>query len=204
MRKVNKFISMLFISLLVYSCKVDKQVNDPGEYIRMFDEAGKGLMEEKTLGDLSFALHYKTPAYMALKENFESAASTAKLKELIHNYDGYEYYTLRIKVNQQAGKDILTYNSGGAADYEERVKYFAFDMQHDLRLIAGTDTLPCSLFHFERNYGITDYANFLISFPQVKDPKQDRTFIYEDKKLGAGMVKLSIKAEDINNLPNFN
>lgn len=203
MLKPSNYIK-IFLLLFVFSCATEK-ISDPLAYIKLFDEAGKGLMEEKNIGDLNFSLLYKPQAYMALKENREFAANTEKVKELIHNYDGFQYYTLRVKVNNQSlGKDVLSYNAAGAADYQERVKYFAFDMQKDIKLVSGGDTLPCVLFHFERNFGITDFSNFLLSFPQSKNVNEDRVFVYEDKVLGTGLVKLTVKAEDINQLPNFN
>jgi hypothetical protein len=200
--KRNKWVTGIVLFLLAFGCASEK-TNDAAGYLELFDKAGRGIMEEKTVNDITYSLLYKPLAYMAIKEDKAAATNSEKLKGAMDNYKGFEYYTLRVKIDQP-GKDVLSYDSKGASDYTERVQYYAFDMQNDIKLVSDGDTLPCALYHYERNYNLTDFTNFMVSFPSPKDASKDRTFVYEDKYLGTGTIKLTIKAEDINQLPNFN
>ena len=111
-----------------------------------------------------------------------------------------QYFTLRIKSNRT--DNLLKFD--GAADGGEKLDYFAFNMQNDLSLVAGKDTLACVLHHFERTYNIAPYCDFLIAFElPVKNNSQveDKIFIFEDKLFKLGTIKLKIKKEDLHKVP---
>jgi hypothetical protein len=88
-------------------------------------------------------------------------------------------------------------------DYFQRLEYLTSNVQNDISLIEGTDTIPCGLCHYERNYGLSPYANIVLGFKKAsgKNEKQDRIFVYDDQIWGVGKIMLKISNSDIDNVP---
>ena len=96
---------------------------------------------------------------------------------------------------------LLKYDLHSRKEYEDRVNYFAFGMQNDIRLVQGGDTLPCQLFHFERVYDVAPYATFLLAFPLGKDYSSDKTLVLFDHGFNKGILKFFFDGRDIKNVP---
>ena len=123
---------------------------------------------------------------------------TVELKNKIEEYKGLQYFTFRISTESRT--ELLKKNLTETNDYYGRIQYFSFDMQKDLKLIDGKDTLDCVLFHFERVYGIAPYATFVLGFPNSKQIN-DKTLFYDEKVFGAGRIYLTIRSKNIKRLP---
>ncbi|MCD6068931.1 MAG: hypothetical protein K0S33_3757 [Bacteroidetes bacterium] len=171
----------------------------PAELVEWVEDPGNHMRQEKKIGEVVYTLQYKPAAYMVCKEygtdlNVDSAnAGIASLQDM-------QYYNLRIKI-EGFNDEFLKFNIPSTASYEERVSYFSFDMQRDLKLVEGNDTIPCALFHYERSYNLTPYGNFTIAFPATDKGTKKRTFIYKDRYLGTGAVKFLFTPSDLNHVP---
>jgi len=75
----------------------------------------------------------------------------------------------------------------------EGLQYFNFKL--------STLSLRCRMFHFEGANGILPYDNCVLAFDKNKNPKTDKTFLYRAEKLGLGWINMTIKAEDIQRIP---
>lgn len=77
----------------------------------------------------------------------------------------------------------------------QRVNYFNFEMQKDVFLTQGNDTLRCVLFHLEQPLNLNQCNKFLMAFQGKINPDEDLYFSYQDKYLGTGPVHLKIDAD---------
>lgn len=170
----------------------------PEEYVIWVDDKNNGLKVEKTIEDFTYALHYKPLEYVALQELKKDSVSARELKETMERYSGLQYFTFRISTGGTG--ELLKKKLVNTNDYYARIQYYSFDMQKDLKLIEGIDTLECMLFHFERTYGVAPYATFVLGFP-LTDGKQDKTLVYDEKIFGAGRIYLTIQAKNYKKLP---
>ena len=68
-------------------------------------------------------------------------------------------------------------------------------------MLAGNDTLDCTLFHFERAYDIAPLATFLLGFPKVKSKNSQRTFFFQDKVFNKGIIKFTYTSEELSQIP---
>jgi hypothetical protein len=175
----------------------------PVEYVSWIENPENGMKQEKVIGDLSFTVQYKPLEFIALKTLGPSAANEKTVQEARKEYEGMQYYTLTI--NNNAGvSDLLKYEVSDMQEYQQRVSYFSFDMQRDLLLVEGEDSLRCRLFHYERVYGLAPYATFLLGFdlPAKKSQEvRDKLLVYRERVFETGMLKFRIKAENLNNVP---
>jgi hypothetical protein len=124
----------------------------------------------------------------------------SKHKEL----DGMYYFNFKIALKDGNG-ELLKYNLSSASEYEQRVQYFAFEMQKDINLKINNRTIPCALFHFERAYDLAPYSVFLLGFP-VENPSayaEDTKilFEYQDHVFNTGKINFIFKINDLNNIP---
>lgn len=183
----------------------------PMGYMSWMENAGNGIHVQKKIGDYTFMAFYKPLEYVALLDLKKDSITEKKMKEKINEYKGLQYFTFRITSDNQQ-KELLKTNLNSEEDYYARIEYFSFKLQNDLKLIDGKDTLDCSLFHFERVYGLVSYATFVIGFPLTKKEEKDlattdkivngnKTLFYEDRIFGAGNIYMTIKEENLNRIP---
>ncbi len=185
-------------SAVIYTaCGRAVQELTAAEYVTWIEQEENGLHMTKKIGEYVFDLQYKPAEYVVLKENMILPASSEEMKSETANYSDMQYFTLRIK--GENGQDPLT-DVADLDTYTSRLVYFTGAMQHDLKLVAGADTLPCMLFHYEPTSGIDGRLTFLIGFPGTS-PETDRTFLMEGHELNTGPICITIDKSSINNIP---
>ncbi|MCL4816895.1 MAG: hypothetical protein QY303_10325 [Vicingaceae bacterium] len=117
--------------------------------------------------------------------------------------DSITHQSFVLKIGVVKGNDILSEGIEDENEYYERLNYFDQEAQIDMKLVDGSDTLSCLLYHFERNYGIAPFNNIVLSFPGRKNQQNshDKVFIFDDKVLGLGTVKIKIEKELVKKIP---
>lgn len=169
------------------------------EFVQWFENDENEMIQTKTIGAIQFIAFYTPVKYKAAKElqvnHTDSVSYKLKLKEA----GDMEYFTFRIKCLTD-NTELLKFGITNEGEYYQRLEYFSFKMQDDFKMVEGSDTLSCSLFHYERVYGLSPHATFLIGFPKRKGLK-DISLIYNDKVFNKGNIILSIKQEIIDTSP---
>jgi hypothetical protein len=217
---------LLLLSLFLFSCVHEKSEEEkrsamkyaeitlkhPGsnisEYMFWIEDKDNGVRVEKTIGKINFSAQYKPYEYMAIMELKNAALTEEKIKETAAAYEGLQYFTFKITATDEQ-KELLKVGVQSEQEYFSRLEYFSFEMQKDFRLIEGKDTLPCGLYHFERVYGLAPYATVVLGFPLKKEEQdsegkknyEDKTLGYTDKVFGTGNVYMTIKGENLNQMP---
>jgi hypothetical protein len=194
-------ISLLSLGFLVLnSFKEDKL--EPAEYVKWILDSDNGIWVSKEIDQLKYCLLYKTPEYMIINENRGDQLTPASIEKGKKEYGNMQYYTLRIET--KGGEELLRAGVQNESDYYRRMEYFMTTMQSDICLIDGGDTLSCLLFHFEREYGISPYGQFVMAFEKkesVKGKEEDKLLVFDDGTFGVGTVNLIIKGKNINKIP---
>jgi hypothetical protein len=196
---MKKIISYMIGALILTGCV--KQTLAPTEYVDWVRDENNGLRVVKEIDGQQFILQYKPAEYEVLMQNKNHSATSTQLKEYTVNSGDLQFFTLTIVTDDH--REIAA--SGGADEnvFQERVMYMMSEMQMDFELVDGNDTLPCVFFHCERNFNISPENNILLGFekPAKKNAVHDKTLIYTDRILDCGPVKLTIKADDLENIP---
>lgn len=160
--------TVIFCLLLNTGC-----VNElsPKQYVSWLKKSSNGLRVQQDGEAFQYDLQYNPSELMALTElGPANGLSKTVVDSLGKEYDGLEYYTLKITSKQN--QDILKQNVQESGDYYMRLNYLTFEMQNDLELIVDSDTIPCALYHCERNYGSAPYMKISIGFPVIELPEQ--------------------------------
>lgn len=196
----NKLLVLMMVALT--SCTKQEGVGAI-QYVNWVENPQNGIKVEKQIGDFDFEVQYKPYEYIVLKNKRNTQITKEQMLTEVDSINGLQYYTLKIGLHAGEG-DLLKYNLHDVQSYTDRVNYFSFGAQSDIKLVDGNDTLSCALLHFERTYGLTPYINLILAFQ--KDTSKvplDKTLIYDDKMLGVGKIKVTVQGKDIKRVPNL-
>lgn len=200
--KTGKSVQAGFLSHADENNSVQLLPYKPKDYVKWVEDENNGLKAKKNIGVYSFELQYKPLEYVVLREQKNKLTNNDMLLSETEKIKDLQYFTFRIGV-PGSNDEAIKNGAANYSEYQKRVNYFSLQMQQDLRLIDGTDTLACVLHHFERTYGVDPYSTFVLAFEKGEKENQSKTFIYNDNVLGVGPVKFTIDSEKFKNIPHL-
>ncbi len=159
------------------------------------------LSDSKNFGDISFELKYIPAEIRALRE--VGSFTHPNYLSVLNESRKLEVYQIRISNN--TGINILNMQSKNYPTYDQRVKYFAFEIQKNIKLTIGKSTIPCSMCHFERTFETSPYTLLNIAFDKSALPKStgNPVITIDDTYFNIGKVNLGIEAFQLNKIPNI-
>lgn len=161
------------------------------------------LNKIRDVEEMKYKLSYLPAEAMAYLELRKEEHDLAKYKKVIEDYSEMSYFNFRIEVKNNKG-ELLKYQLSSPGQYEDRVKYFSFEMEKDICLVQGRDTVFPGLFQFERIFEVAPYANVMFAFDNKKFNKDEEfTIVYNDKVFEKGFIKFNYKNKQLINLPNI-
>lgn len=181
-----------------YSIQTVEDMND------FANEEKEKQTTSKKIKEVNYNLRYISNEQMALKEVTDiTKLSQTQFDSLVKNYDSLLFFNLEISIDNFTD-DILKYNLGGdlETNYSRIVEYYSFKMQKDICLVQNDkDTIPCVLYHYERNYGVSPKTNVMLGFK----PKtyNQLILVFDNKHLKTGTVKFYIEEKNIVNHPHI-
>ena len=168
--------------------KLEKiKFSEPQKLISFIDNNENGYIKSKKIGVITYMSVLKPTDYLLAKKKLSDNNSTYKKTD----FEDLQYFDLRIKIDDFK-MEFIKYNLGSVEEYQERINYCAFNMQNDIKLIDGNDTLNCVLFHFERAFDIAPYGHFMLGFENKnKKSIQAKTLCFDDKLFNNGIIKFT-------------
>lgn len=166
-------------------------------YRNYVEDIDNGLVVSKNVDDVMLEAFYMPISYLALREaetiDTNSEQYRTAYSEL--NSSGLQYVMVNIVVSSEV--DPLKYKIKNLSEIEERIKYYSFDVDDDIKLKDGEVELPCVLHHYERGFGITNKITLNLAFPKTGN-ENDKVLIFNDKIFNKGKLKIKFKKEDLN------
>jgi hypothetical protein len=174
----------------------------PLDYVRWVEDEAHGLHLEKEVGDIKFSLQYQPVEYLTAMQEKTNSLEKGTLDSNLNSKKNTLCFLFRFE-STGPQKDVLKMNLDSKQEYFDRILYMTDEMQNDFQLVSGKDTLLCKLYHYERTYNLSPRQSFLTVFERKAQAKiqDDLIFIYQDKILGTGTIRMRIKAEDIKKIP---
>ncbi len=193
----------IIIAILFVVCSCGKhgplsyEISSPAEVKAFLENEKENGFYETKLKDVNFKLSYIPAEAMALREIGDlSQATQASFDSLAKSYEGLLFFDMEISIDHFT-EEMIHYGitANDEASFENRVAYYSFGMQKDINLISGKDTIPCTVYHYERNYGISPQNHFMLGFraSHVKDV----VLVYDNQLLDTGPVKFALKEQDL-------
>jgi hypothetical protein len=172
------------------------------DYLAYVNNPKNGLCTSKEIGEVIYTLQYKPLEYLIILEKQKDSISKNELEGRMDELKDMKYFTLKIEAKNNK-EELLKYKLSSDEEYYERIRYFSFDMQKDIYLKNSKDSIPCSLFHFERTYGVVPYANFVLGFlnQSKSNSDGDQYFTFYDQVFDGGKINIKILKSDIQRIP---
>jgi hypothetical protein len=190
----------MLVSLLGCS-SASKQLN-PEAYVRWCNNAENKLLLVKEIQDFKYALQFKPAAFIALQESksIKNIDSTVFYHRILELENTLQFNLQLSTINNES---ILNPISGD--DYFQRLAYLTTSLNNDLFLLSENDTIPCTFYHFERNYNIAPYVTVVFGFETSQIPvSKAYDIVYNDQLLGAGPLIFNYPVAQLKNIPALN
>lgn len=177
----------------------------PDEYAAFVSADKSPLTVSNTINGFTFSATYLPHYYQAMREFPGADAADSNVQAFVKQHAGIAWFKLKIsQQGQVVNQDLVKSLSGVRGNYAGILEYFAFNMQSDLSLIAGSDTIPCALWHYERGFDAKPDAVFMMSFEMPQNPEKlgkDLVLHYNDRLFQTGMINLRIPQQTLLTLP---
>lgn len=179
----------------------DAQKLNVQDYINWIQNPGNGFKKEKSIDDITFSVLFKPYEYIICQEEKTQTIYDSIIIRKTGELNEMQYFDLKIELNDGQG-ELLKHQLTSVEEYNKRVNYFAFEMQKDIQLLDGRDTVSCLLFHFERAYDVSPLSTFLLGFPLTKNiESKEKTLIFYDRTFNKGVLKFTFKKDELKTLP---
>lgn len=183
MPSIKTCLSLCACLSILSSCHSSLTKDD---YIRWVEDYDNGLHVKKTEGDFDFEVQYQPTSYVALQRNLSAAENLN---------DSLQHFILTIIPKD--GQDFIDYNIQDTAEKQKRLYYFSYLFQNDIHLEESGETIPCALFHFERQSDLKKERKFVLAFEESKQKPSDVILVINSEQFGTLPVRLKITRENI-------
>lgn len=197
MKKILLGVIILTAGLLVFGFN-EKELNAE-DYVTFIESENNALMNIKKIDNLSFQLQYCTDEYLLLMEHKTDNIPNALIEEKKRENDSLVYFKLRISA--KGTNDVLSHQISSTDEYYSRIQFLSYELEENIALLNGNDTIFPALFHFERTYGVAPFADFIMAFHTKIKENDDFQILIDDKSFGSGLLKFTYSNNDIQNIP---
>jgi hypothetical protein len=110
---------------------------------------------------------------------------------------GTSTFQFRISIPQNGSIEFLKHPIQNGKSYEERVKYYSFELQKDIFLTdSDGNKYGCTGYVFERNFGIQPYGIIHLVFP-IDILKKQVTVSINDNGIATNQVQFDFAKKDL-------
>jgi len=172
----------------------------PEEYAGWEREKSDYLRKNKDNKNLKTSLTFRTPEKAALIGLQGEQPSRELWDTLLREYSAFTQFEWKV---QSAGvnDEFFKMDNPQPEVYEERVKYYSFGIQNDIKAVVNKkDTLDCTFLHFERSFGVSPVSKFLIGFPAIAKG-DDVIIIIKDRIFSETPLIYEFSAGELRNVP---
>lgn len=190
---VKNTIKFFLVGALLVSCSLNRDTSDVTTLFS--DEDG---VYSKIIKEFGFKLIPYNSCKMAMI-NYGGAIndlSEVRRDSIFKEYDNYVCFLLEIDIKGFKG-EMTDYDlPGKEVDYDDKVNYYLFGMQKDIKLKdAKGNEYPCIIYYHERLNELSKANRFLVGFNK---PNSDEIFFeYENPFINCGKVKFNIEKQHL-------
>jgi hypothetical protein len=172
----------------------------PADYVAWMNQDENKVSSAEQLNGITYSFTFLPQELVALQHLRDTVRLRNQFTDELDAIKAYQYYTLSIAT--PTGQSILSYRADNESEREKRSEYYSFAMQRDIKLVEGTDTLACAMYHFENSFGVMPYTNLMIGFERrdtIADT-YDKTLFFTDNVTGI-QASIVLKAGQMASIP---
>ena len=198
-----------FTAFLIIGACGKKEV---AEYAHYLTDTDSGLIQKQSRNKMQFSATYQPIDFVAgkkLEGNERNAVGLEKARQIYLGlqYLNFEIYTEGGAAGQNSLKQLIE-KQVREAKWVETMAYYNFEMQGDLGLISGIDTLPCALYHLEQTGNLDNRMRFLLGFKDDKKLSKpnfpnDLKLYYIDRMVTKDTLYFTFTKDKLNQSPDL-
>lgn len=196
---MKKAINALLAVCLLAGCGNGDALKDPVAYAENMDH---GLRKQVNRGALQYVLQYKTPAYIL---DMERAGGLEPDSGRLAALKGMIWFNVSFSV-PGFPQSPLRYQVSDVGMYNDRLNYYLNEAGRDMRLLYGKDTLYPASYWFEHGQNLAAHETIVVGFrlpDGEEEPERDIQFSFYDRVFKNGIIKMQIRATDLEHIPSI-
>ena len=152
-------------------------------------------------GDFTLQAQYEPIDCLIAKQKRSDNIKKVEYLDMKKELEGLQYFTVNLGTSLR-GTNIANYETTDEAEIQKRLYYLSFKMQKDFKLVEGSDTLPCRLYHFEKMNDFANVKTISLAFDKrTEGNDKDKTLIVDSPLLNSEPIKLNFDIKNIKNIP---
>ena len=172
----------------------------PEKYLEIYQKEKSKFEKRRLTDEIHYALKYIPQELKLISLEKKGAMNQELFDEFKKDGKNYHEFLMQLSI-PSFGAEFLKFKLDEGMTYEERLNYYSFEMKKDIKIIIDKDdTLFCSSYTFERNFGASPNASFSIGFELPRSYNQ-LTILVDDKVFGNEHLSFDYLRKDIKVLP---
>lgn len=195
-------IQLLLSVVTICASSCEDEMLSPKQYIKWVEEKNHGFMQVQETPEYRYSLLYKPKPYLVLKSQPDAGKNQASFIAAEKTFEDLNYVSLWFETPNSG--DPVQQGKAEKEVLEQRIHYCSFDIQQDLVLLEGSDTLRCVFAHWERLGSITSRQHFILAFEKSRhDPNADKLFVFKNHLQEEDIVQFHIRKEVLKKIPSL-
>jgi len=200
MTKYQSSIYFVVFVLLLYSFTSKLSIVGkltPQKYVAYIAQNEAKISKKQESNGIVYELKYIPTDLLFL--NYMKGRGFTKKEHAAFQKDNHESSTFQFRIStpQNGSIEFLKHPIQNGKSYEERVKYYSFELQNDIYLTDGDgNKYACTGYVFERNFGIQPYGIIHLVFP-IDASKKEITVSINDNGIATNHVQFEFAKKDL-------
>lgn len=193
----------ILLALSLSACHKHPEQVSKEQYLPVLKADHEAIYQEKKFKGITFSFRYCPIEEVVLNDCGDCTLTDSVYRKLFDKHKELQYYTLTL-VSDDENEILEHYSNESDEAYYQMLDYLENGIQDDIYLLQGTDTLPCVISHYERNFGLSANNKVSLAFKNTEPQRpflHDKILVYNDRLFNTGELRFKISKESLNKLP---
>ncbi len=201
---LTRLLPLVGICILLISCGREKM--DHAELMRALEDPTRGLVRERSVGDLVLRCKYIPPELSAWREMRGREFNIAEYHRRVAEHARLQTFALQIAPREDKGAAVSMRGVQGYEEFAQRTAELNFGMEDRLRLVSETCDMHPVLASLNNSYELNRARTVMMVFAPregMEELPQRGTVevVFEDDLFATGIHRFVFDAETLVNAP---
>lgn len=193
----NSFFVAIVLLCTMSSCK---QAFTPKEYVKWFEKEADLFSRTVIISDYRYTCKLIPWQYKLAKEIEQGVTMQQDADIRRKELDGMYYVDINIDLLNKTSGGVMENDVLSPEDFNARLYYISYRIKDDIFLVSENERRPCSLYLFERNFGLKSSVDISTAF--IKNEKDESITIELDPQVfRTGIINFEYDKSMFNSIP---
>jgi hypothetical protein len=197
-REIKRLIFSANTILLFASCESGLKGGEHLKAVAHNDALSKAVQA----GGIEYTFKVLTPESVALKDSYtDRTLDEQHYRSRLDELKNYLYIHIEQRVaDRKVNTSVLKYQVTSLEQYQQRVQYYEFAAQKDIRLLCGDAELVPVAYQYENHLDVSPVNTLVMAFPRCSS-NDDWQVVFNDRVMGNYLLKANFRNDVIAQLP---